>query len=83
MMDNLIKFLDKCEEDNTPVEVVLNTKEPDLNTPVPTCIHTDETLNNFVDLTLDSWLTVDFIGISPAVEDICPTEIEKFFEDLN
>ena len=37
--------------------------------------------NNFVDLSIDSWLTIDFIGTTPAVENVCLIEIEDFLEE--
>ena len=43
---------------------------------------TNEANNDFVDLTIDSWLTIDTIGTTPAVEAICPTEILDFLEEF-
>ena len=41
-----------------------------------------EANNDFVDLTIDSWLTIDTIGTTPAVEAVCPTEILDFLEEF-
>ena len=57
-------------------------QEDNLNTPAPTPEITDEANNNFVDLTIDSWLTIDSIGTTPAVETVCPTEILDFLEEF-
>ena len=53
-----------------------------LNTPPPIPESLTEATNNYVDLTIDSWLTIDSIGITPDVENVCPQEIEDFLIDL-
>ena len=82
LVNNLIQFLDKCEKENIPVEVKIDMQEAILNTPAPIQEIRDEALNNFVDITTDSWLTIDSIGTTPAVENICPFEIEDFLENF-
>ena len=79
LMNNLINFLDTCKEQQIPVQLKISLQENTLNTPAPTEI-TDEVNNNCVDLTIDSWLTIDSIGTTPAVEKVCPHEIEDFLE---
>ena len=51
-------------------------------TPAPIPEITDEANNNFVDLSIDSWLTIDSIGTTPAVENVCLIEIEDFLEEF-
>ena len=45
-------------------------------------IHIFKRKYNFVDLTIDSWLTIDSIGTTPAVEKVCLHETEDFLEDF-
>ena len=49
-----------------------------LHTPSPLEITNDD----FVDSTIDSWLTIDTIGTTPAVEAVCPTKILDFLEEF-
>ena len=66
----------------TPVELKIASQEDYLHTPSPPDL-IDEANNNFVDLTIDSWLTIDTIGTdTPAVEAVCPTEILDNLEEL-
>ena len=65
-----------------PVELKIAMHEDNLNTPAPGPEITDEANNNFVDLSIDSWLTIDSIGTTPAVEKVCPIEIEDFLEEF-
>ena len=51
-------------------------------TPAPIPEITDEANNNFVDLSIDSWLTIDSIGITPAVENVSLIEIDDFLEEF-
>ena len=81
LFNNLTTFLNTCDQNNTPVELKIALQEDHLNTPSPPDL-TDESNNNFVDLTIDSWLTIDTIGTTPAVEAVCPTEILDFLEEL-
>ena len=78
-MNNLITFLNTCDQNQIPVDVKIAMQEDYLNTPAPAPKITDEA-NNFVDLTIDSWLTIDSIGTTPAVENVCLTEILDFLE---
>ena len=71
---NYLKMnLDPCRYCKTPVELKIAAQEDYLHTPSPPDL-TDEANNNFVDLTIDSWLTIDTIGTTPAVEAVCLTE---------
>ena len=81
LFNNLTTFLNTCDQNNTPVELKIASQEDHLNTPSPPDL-IDEANNNFVDLTIDSWLTIDTIGTTPAVEAVCPTEILDFLEEL-
>ena len=81
LFNNLTTFLNTCDQNNTPVELKIASQEDYLHTPSPPDL-TDEANNNFVDLTIDSWLTIDTIGTTPAVEAVCPTEILDFLEEL-
>ena len=81
LFNNLTTFLKTCDQNNTPVELKIAPQEDHLNTPSLPDL-TDESNNNFVDLTIDSWLTIDTIGTTPAVEAVCPTEILDFLEEL-
>ena len=67
-VNNLINFLETCDKQQIPVQVKISSKDDPLNTPLPAPELTDEANNNFVDLTIDSWLTIDSIGTTPAVE---------------
>ena len=80
LVNNLINFLDTCEDQNIPVERKIAPQDINLNT--PPAIPLTEATNNYVDLTIDSWLTIDSIGITPDVENICPQEIEDFLTNL-
>ena len=82
LVNNLITFLNTCDQHQIPVELKIATQEDHLNTPGPAPEITDEANNNFVDLTIDSWLTIDSIGTTPAVENVCPTEILDFLEEF-
>ena len=53
--------------------------EDNLNTPAPGPEITDEANNDFVDVSIDSWLTIDLIGTNPAVENVCPIENRRPF----
>ena len=74
LFNNLTTFLNTCDQNKTPVELKIALQEDYLHTPSPPDV-TDEANNNFVDLTIDSWLTIDTIGTTPAVEAVCLTEI--------
>ena len=82
LVNNLINFLDTCDQHKIPVELKIALEEDSLNTPAPAPENTDEANNNYVDLSIDSWLTIDSIGITPAVENVCLTEIEDFLEEF-
>ena len=82
LVNNLINLLDTCDQQKIPVELKIASEEDSLNTPAPAPENTDEANNNYVDLSIDSWLTIDSIGITPAVENICPTKIEDFLEEF-
>ena len=82
LVNNLITFLNTCDQHQIPVELKIATQEHYLNTPAPAPEITDEANNNFVDLTIDSWLTIDSIGTTPAVENVFPTEILDFLEEF-
>ena len=82
LVNNLINFLDTCNQQNIPVELKIALKEDSLNTPAPISEITDEANNNYVDLSIDSWLTIDSIGTTPVVENVCPIEIEDFLEEF-
>ena len=81
LVNNLINFLDTCDQQKIPMELKISSQEDNLNTPAPMPEITDEANNNFVDLSIDSWLTIDSIGITPAVENVCPIEID-FLEEF-
>ena len=81
LFNNLTTFLNTCDQNKTPVELKIVSQEDYLHTPSPPDL-TDEANNNFVDLTIDSWLTIDTIGTTPAVEAVCLTEIPDFLEEL-
>ena len=74
--------MNKCDQQQIPVELKIAMQEDYLNTPASVPEITDEANNNFVDLTIDSWLTIDSIGTTPAVENVCPTEILDFLEEF-
>ena len=82
LVNNLITFLNTCDQQNIPVELKIAMHEDNLNTPAPGLEITDESNNNFVNLSIDSWLTLDSIGTTPAVEKVCPTEILDFLEEF-
>ena len=82
LVNNLITFLNTCDQHQIPVELKIAMQEDYLNTPAPAPEITDEANNNFVDLTIDSWLTIDSIGTTPAVENVCLTEILDFLEEF-
>ena len=82
LVNNLITFLDTCVQQKIPVELKIASEEDSLNTPASVPEITDEANNNFVDLSIDSWLTIDSIGTTPAVENVCPIEIEDFLEEF-
>ena len=63
--------MDICDQQKIPVELKIASQEDSLNTPAPVPENTDEVNNNFVDLSIDSWLTIHSIGTTPAVENIC------------
>ena len=81
LVNNLINFLDTCDQQKIPVELKISSHKDSWNTPAPLQEITDETNNNFVDLSIDSWLTIDSIGTTPAVENVCMIEIEDFLEE--
>ena len=81
LFNNLTTFLNICDQNKTPVELKIAAQEDYLHTPSPPDL-TDEANNNFVDLTIDSWLTVDTIGTTPAVEAVCLTEILDLLEEM-
>ena len=78
LVNNLITFLNTCDQNQIPVEVKIAMQEDYLNTPALAPEITDEANNNFVDLTIDSWITIDSIGTTPAVKNVCPTVVLKF-----
>ena len=82
LVNNLITFLNTCDQNQIPVEVKIATQDDYLNTPTPAPEITDEANNNFVDLTIDSWLTIDSNGTTPAVENVCLTEILDFWKNF-
>ena len=82
LVNNLITFLNTCDQQKIPVELKIAMHEDNLNTPAPGPEITDEANNNFVDLSIDSWLTIDSIGTTPAVENVCLIEIEDFLEEF-
>ena len=82
LVNNLINFLDTCDQQKIPVKLKISSQEDSLNTPAPIPEITDEANNNFVDLSIDSWLTIDSIGTTPAVENVCLIEIEDFLEEF-
>ena len=82
LVNNLINFLDTCDQQKIPVELKIASEEDNLNTPAPVPEMTDEANNNYVDLSIDSWLTIDSIGTTPAVENVCAIEIEDFLEEF-
>ena len=82
LVNNLITFLNTCDQHQIPVELKIAMQEDYLNTPASAPEITDEANNNFVDLTIDSWLTIDSIGTTPAVENVCLTEILDFLEEF-
>ena len=54
-------------------------QEDNVNTPAQVTEITDEENNNFVDLSIDSCLTINSIGTTPTVENVCLIEIKDFF----
>ena len=82
LVNNLIAFLNTCDQQKTPVELKIAMHEDNLNTPAPGPEIADEANNNFIDLSIDSWLTIDLIGTTPAVENVCLIEIEGFLEEF-
>ena len=76
LVNNLINFLDTCDQQKIPVKLKISSQEDSLNTPAPIPEITDEANNNFVDLSIDSWLTIDSIGTTPTVETVCLIEID-------
>ena len=64
------------------MKLKISSQEDSLNTPAPIPEITDEANNNFMDLSIDSWLTIDSIGTTPAVENVCLIEIEDFLEEF-
>ena len=82
LVNNLINFLNTCGQQKIPVELKIALEDDSCNTPAPIPEITDEANNNFVDLSIDSWLTIDSIGTTPAVENVCPIEIEDFLEEF-
>ena len=64
------------------VELKIASQEDNLITPTPVPDITDEANNNFVDLSIDSWLTIDSIGSTPAVENVFLIEIEDILEEF-
>ena len=82
LVNNLINFLNTCDKQQIPVQVKISLQKDSFNTPAPVSEITDEANSNFVDLTIDSWLTIDLIGTTPAVEKVCLYKIEDFLEEL-
>ena len=82
LVNNLINFLDTCDQQKIPVKLKIASEEDSLNTPAAAPENTDEANKNYVDLSIDSWLTIDSIGITPAVENVCLTKIEDFLEEF-
>ena len=82
LVNNLITFLNTCDQNQIPIELKITLQEDYLSTPAPVPEITNEANNNFVDLTIDSWLTIDSIGTTPAVENVCLTKILDFLEEL-
>ena len=82
LVNNLINFLDTCEQQKILVKLKIPSQEDSLSIPAPIPEITAEANNNFVDLSIDSWLTIDSIGTIPAVENVCPIEIEDFLEEF-
>ena len=76
LFNNLTTFLNTCDQQQTPVELKIAPQDEYLHTPSP------PENDDFVNLTIDSWLTIDTIGITPAVEAVCPTKILDFLEEF-
>ena len=83
LVNNLITFLNTCDQQKIPVELKIATHEDNLNTPAPGPEITDEANNNFVDLSIDSWLTIDLIGTTPAVDNLPDWNRRLFGRILN
>ena len=82
LVNNLINFMDTCDQQKKTVELKIAPQEDNLITPAPVPEITDEANNNVVDLSIDSWLTIDSIGSTPAVENVCLIEIEDFLKEF-
>ena len=82
LVNNLINFLDTCDQQKIPVKLKILSQGDSLNTPAPIPEITDEANNNFVDLSIDSWLTIDSIGTTSVVENVCLFEIEDCLEEF-
>ena len=54
LVNNLISFLDTCDQQKIPVELKIALQEDSLNNPAPVPKITYEANNNFVDLSIDS-----------------------------
>ena len=75
LVNNLINFLDTCDQQKIPVELKIALQEHSLNNPAPVPKITYEANNNFVDLSIDSQVTIYSIGTTPALENIYVIEI--------
>ena len=76
LVNNLIKFLDTCDQQQIPGDLKISSKEDNLITPAAPEI-TDE-----MDLLIDFWPTIYFIGITPPAENVGLIKREDFQEDL-
>ena len=54
LVNNLINFLDTCDQQKITVELKIALQELSLNNPAPVAKITYEANNNFVDLSIDS-----------------------------
>ena len=76
LVNNQTKFLDTCDQQQIPVELKISLKEDNLITPAAPEIRDD------MDLLIDFWPTIYFIGITPPAENVSLIEREDFQEDL-
>ena len=78
LFNNLTTFLNTCDQHQTPVELKIALQEDYLHTPSPPEF-TDEANNNFVDLTIDSWLTIDTHWHHPSSRSCMPNRNIRLF----
>ena len=82
LVSNLINFLYSSDQKQIPLEVKIALQEDNLNTPAQITEITDEENSNFVDLSINSCLTINSIGTTPAVENVCSIEIEDILQEF-